>query len=113
MCHDAHIGFVDAHSKGIRCHHDAHTVVLPVALALVLLRMFQSGMIEGGTESCIRQQFSHFASMAPTADIDNSRALLTIQQPNQFRPLIHSMADEVGEILTLERHAEDIERVES
>ena len=68
------IGFVDAHTEGIGSYHDTHAVVLPVALSTVLVGMVESGMIEGGRESCVGEVFGNLASMATAAHIDDGRA---------------------------------------
>ena len=71
MNNDSDVGLVDAHTKGIGGHHDAYGIVLPVALTTILIGMVQSGMIEGGRESCFRQVFGYLAGMATTAHIDD------------------------------------------
>ena len=67
----ADVSFVDTHSEGVGGYHDAHGIVLPVALSTVLVGMVQSGMIEGGRESGFRQVLGNLAGVATTADIDN------------------------------------------
>ena len=109
MHHHADVRLVDTHTKGIGSHHDTHTVVLPVALTLVLDGRFQSGMIEGGTQARFRQQFCYFAGVASASHIDNGRTLHAVQQMNQVRLLVGSMTHEIGEVLALERHAENAE----
>ena len=106
MCHDAYIGFVDAHSKGIRSHHDAHAVVLPVALALVLLRMFQSGMIEGGSDASLIDEVSEFLAAPTTACIHNGRTLHAAENVYQFFALVGSIAYYISQVFAFETHAE-------
>lgn len=113
MRHDAYVRLVDTHAKRIGSYHDTYPVMLPVTLPLVLYRMLQSCMIEGGTESCLRQQLRYLTGMPATADIDDGSTFLTIQQLYQLRPFVHGMTHEVGEVLTLEGHAEDVEGVGS
>ena len=72
------VGFVDAHSEGVGGYHDAHGIVLPVALAAVLVGMVQSGVIEGGRESGFRQVLGNLTGMAATADIDNGRSAVVL-----------------------------------
>ena len=69
--HHAHVRLVNTHAEGVGGYHDAHPVVLPVALALVLVCIVESGMVERGAEPCLAEVFGNLAGMPPAADIDN------------------------------------------
>ena len=105
----ADIRFVNTHAKSIGSYHDTCSVVLPVALSFVFLGMVQSCVVECGTKTCIRQVLGYLTRMATTANVDNGRTLVDFKQMNQFVQLVVRMTDEVGKILALEGHAEDVE----
>ena len=105
----ADVGFVNTHAKSIGGYHDTYTVVLPIALSFVFLGMVQSCVVESSAKTCICQVLGYLTSMATTANVDNGRTLVDFKQMNQFVQLVVRMADEVGKILALEGHAENVE----
>ena len=70
--------------------------------------MLQSGMIEGGAESCCRQVFRNLTGMKSAADIDDGRASDILQTADQFQVLVGRVANQISQVLALEGHAEDL-----
>ena len=99
------VGLVDAHAEGVGGYHDARAVVLPVALAAVLVSMVESGMVECRRESCIGEVFGNLAGMTPAAHIDDGRAWCAVEQPKQFAVFVGGVLNKVGQVLALEGHA--------
>ena len=109
MDHEAHIGFVDTHAKGIGGHHHAYFVLLPPSLALILDGTVESCVVEGGRDACLREQFGIFLRASPATRIDDGRALDALEDMYQLFALVGGVAHHVGKVLPLETHAEDVE----
>ena len=82
--------------------------MLPSLLALVFHRRIESRMVEGGGDACLVEHLAELLGTPATARIDDSRSLHTIEDMDQFLALVGRMPDYIGEVRTLETHAEDI-----
>ena len=79
-------------------------------MTLVFLGMVQSGMIEGGTETSFHEVFGNLTGTTTTPHIDNGSPWVELEQVYQFFGLVVRLADQISQVLALERHAEDMER---
>ena len=109
MEHHPYIGLVDAHSEGIGSDHHAYLVFLPVALTLILDAGIEACVVEGGADACFAKQFRNFLGATATAGIDNGAAFHALKDMDEFLPLIRGASYDIGKILALERHLEDVE----
>ena len=109
MEHHPYIGLVDAHSEGIGSDHHAYLVFLPVALTLILDAGIEACVVEGGADACFAKQFRYFLGATATAGIDNGAAFHALKDMDEFLPLIRGASYDIGKILALERHLEDVE----
>ena len=82
--------------------------MLPSLLALVFHRRIESRMVEGGGDACLVEHLAELLGTSATACIDDSRSLHTTEDMDQFLALVGRMTDYIGEVRTLETHAEDI-----
>ena len=111
--HHPYVGFVDTHTKSVGSHHYTYLVFLPFALALVLHHRIKTCVVEGGADACFTEQFCHFLRATTTAGIDNSAAFHALEDMDELLSFIRSATHDIGEILALETHLEDVERSES
>ena len=106
MSDEAHIGLVDTHAESISGHHDAHLILLPLFLPAILLYIVKTCMKVCGAESCLVKHLGIFLCPSPTAGIDNGSAIDTAKDMNKLGCFVAHPSDDIGEVLTLEAHAE-------
>ena len=74
-----YVGLVNTHAEGVGGHHDAHLVLLPRFLSLVLVGGVESGVVEGCGDPFVVQQVGHLLRTSATADVDDGRPRYMIQ----------------------------------
>ena len=109
MDDETYIGLIDTHAEGVSGHHHAYLVLLPGLLTLVFHCGIQSGMIEGGGDSCLGKHIGEFLRASAATGIDDGRSLKTTEDVDELLALVIGMAHNVSEVLSLEAHAEDVE----
>ena len=96
MDDESHIGFVDTHAKGIRCHHHPHLIPLPVSLSLVFYDAVEACMIEGGGDTRLIQQVGKLLGAFPAAGIDDGCAFHAVQDMQQLLALVVGFSHHIG-----------------
>ena len=118
MDHESYIRLVDAHTEGIGSHDDTCLVALPVLLPLVARGVVETGVVEGGSppygplggrQGGFVDIIRDFLGTLAAAHIDDGAAFLSLQYAEHFSQLVLRTAHDVGQVLALERHAEDVE----
>lgn len=71
MYHHTYIRLVDTHTKGVGGYHHALFVVLPLALALILLAGIEASVVEGGCDASLFDNLGILLGAATAAGIDN------------------------------------------
>ena len=105
---EADVWLVDAHAEGVGGDHDAAFARLPAVLAQVFGGVVQSGVVVVGGDALGGQQFGHVLGAAPAACVDDGAALDAVQDVEQFLGFVCRAADDVGQVLPFEAHAEDV-----
>ena len=106
--HQAYVRLVDAHAEGVCGHDDAAFALLPAVLAQVLGGVVQSGVVVVGREALGGQPFGYLFGAASVAHIDDGASGDTAEDVQQFARLVFRPSDHIGQVLSLEAHAEHI-----
>ena len=109
MEYNTNVGLVDTHTKSIGGYHYANLVFLPFTLSLVLDDGVETCMVEGGADASLTKQFCYFLGATSTAGIDDGTAFHTLEDMDELLPFIGGTPHNIGEVLALEAHLEDIE----
>ena len=106
MYHDSHVRFVDTHAEGVGSHHDAHLVLPPVVLALLLDLEIQAGMICRGRYAGGLQEGCNLARALAAAHIHYGRAGRAAEYVQHLADLGGCRAYYVGQVAARETHPE-------
>ena len=109
MEYNTNVGLVDTHAKSVGCYHHTNLVFLPFTLSLVLDDGIETCMVEGGTDASLTKQFCYFLGATSTAGIDDGAAFHTLKDMDELLPFIGGTPHNIGEVLALEAHLEDVE----
>ena len=108
MDNQADVGLVNAHAEGVGGHHYARPALLPVALALVAHGRFKSGVVKRRAYAAVGQGLGYLLGALAAPYVNDGRAVGAAQQAQRFVPLVARPDYEVGKVLALETHAEDV-----
>ena len=109
MDDEAHIGLVDAHTKCVSRHHHTYTVLRPVYLAIIFLRIGQPCVIVTGGDPVLFQKPSHINGLLTSSSIDDGTAVgHSLQDMEQLPSPVLRLSYHIDKILAFETHRKDI-----
>ena len=109
MDNQPYIGFVDAHTEGVGGHHHADPAFLPSLLPFIFHTRVETGVIERGGDTSLREQFGIFLRTLTAAGIDDGGAWHAAEDMDELFALVVRLPHDVDEVLALEAHTEDVE----
>ena len=107
VCHEAHVGLVDAHAESVGGHHDAHAPRHPVFLADFLVEGRETGVVEMRVNSFLIEHGRQFPRAFAAAGVDHCTAGHAAQDVQHFVYLVVRAAHHVAQIFPREAHAVD------
>ena len=100
--HQPHVRLVDTHTEGVGGYHHPHLVLLPVALSFVLDGVVESGVVEGGADACLVDEFGDLLGASAAAGIDNGTALDAVEDMDELFALVSGTTHDVSQVPPLE-----------
>ena len=113
MDNHPHIRLVDSHAESVCRNYDPYSVVLPVVLPLVLDGRLQPGMIPCGRNSIFRELLRDILCPLSATAVDDCCLRNGLKDMHHFSILVFRLPDNIGKVLPLETHAENIFHLES